>query len=120
MSRFSTELDLMASDALSILSGSVTVTLTKRVKGAFNTTTGRHTNTTTTTTISAIRGEEYIQQLGQERRVRRMYTIDAANDLSTDDLQNWTITDAGVKWVPIEIQKVSQGRMLQCICGRTQ
>jgi hypothetical protein len=120
MSQFSAELDLLKSDCLSILVKSSTVTLTKRTKGAFNTSTGRHSVTTTTSNINAIPGDENIQTLGQERRVTKVYTIDASYDVSNDDLQNWTITDGGVKWVPIAVRKVCQGRMLEILCGRTQ
>lgn len=116
---FADELNLMRDDCLEQLSAGRTVTLTKRVDGAFNAAAGQNAHTSqVTSTITAIRGGDQSRRQGASTIWTRVYMIDEATKLDADNAQKYTITDETLVWRVIEIRRDADGRLLSLLTER--
>jgi hypothetical protein len=119
MTQFANELDLMRDECIEVLSAGRAVTLKKRSKGTFDTVKGKYANTSTSVTITAIRGEDTNLSQGTSQRWQRVYMVDAATKLEADNAHMYTIVDGSMVWRVLSIRRSGDGRMMQVLTERT-
>ena len=94
------------------------VTISRNVKGALNTSTGVRANTTTNTSATALRGRSRVEGEGKSRIETVMYRVTASQLAFTPDTDDKLI-DGAMTFTIGRVEPSVDRTTMDCTCSRT-